>query len=68
MTTKELIKTYNALATERGLPPLTGWKASKEALQAKIDGLTIDPLDLPDDAPEATEVASAVEADNGVAE
>jgi hypothetical protein len=49
MTTKELVKEYNALAAERGLPPLNGWKASKEALQAKIDGLhsaqeTIDPL------------------------
>ena len=40
MTTKEMIRTYNALAADRGLPPLTGWKASKEALQARIDGLT----------------------------
>lgn len=36
---------------------------TKEQLQAKIDSQGVDPLDLPDDAPEATEVASAAEPD-----
>lgn len=54
MTTKELIKAHNDLAAAHGLPPLQGWKASKEALQARIDGLMIreaeeaDPLAIPE--------------------
>jgi hypothetical protein len=72
MTTKELIRTYNALATERSLPALNGWKASKEALQARIDGLMIreepeaevaaDPLALPLDT-EAVEPPGDAEPD-----
>lgn len=50
MTTKDLIKAHNDLAEQFGLPPLNGWKASKEALQARIDGLMTqqpsDPLDI----------------------
>lgn len=52
MTTKDLIREHNALAEQFGLPPLQGWKASKEALQARIDGLMtqqpIDPLAIPE--------------------
>ena len=50
MTTKDLIEAHNDLAEQFGLPRLNGWKASKEALQTKIDGLltqrTSDPLDI----------------------
>ena len=52
VTTKELLAEFNALAAERGLPELTGWRASKEALQTKIDELgtqTPDPLAIPSD-------------------
>lgn len=52
MTTKQLIRQHNELAADRGLPPLNGWKASKEALQARIDGLRTqqpaDPLAIPE--------------------
>jgi hypothetical protein len=50
MNTKDLIREHNALAEQFGLPPLNGWKASKEALQARIEGLMAqqpaDPLDI----------------------
>lgn len=53
-TTKELIRAHNELAAERGLPPLQGWKAGKDQLQARIDGMTAvapaDPLAIPEDA------------------
>jgi hypothetical protein len=52
MTTKDLIRAHNDLAEQFGLPPLNGWKASKEALQARIDGLSAqvmtDPLAIID--------------------
>jgi hypothetical protein len=61
-TIKELVKEHNALARERGVAELSGWKQSGEKLRERIDAMrsadapiAMDPLALPIDT-EAVQV------------